>query len=67
MAARGPDACKRARHATLAPHKLDNSLAFVFESRWRFRPAAFALANPALDRARRADCRTGLADRFAPP
>ena len=36
---------------TLAPHKLDDTLAFMFESRWRFHPTALAHARR---RARRA-------------
>jgi hypothetical protein len=35
----GPDAeaFDKASHAALAPHKLDHTLAFMFESRWRFK------------------------------
>jgi len=47
----------------LAPHKLDDTLAFMFESRWRFLPTEFALRGGALD-ARYADCWAGLQDRF---
>ena len=61
----GPDAeaFAAASAAALAPHKLDNTLAFMFESRWRMRPTAFALGHGALD-PRYADCWAGLADRF---
>jgi homogentisate 1,2-dioxygenase len=47
----------------LKPQKLDNTLAFMFESRYRFIPTAFALQSPALD-ADYADCWAGLKDRF---
>ena len=65
MVPHGPDAeaFERASSAPLAPHKLDNTLAFMFESRWRFHPTAFALEGGALD-ANYAQCWTGLADRF---
>lgn len=61
----GPDreAFEKASQATLAPHKLDDTLAFMFESRWRFRPTEFALAGGALDAAY-ADCWSGLDDRY---
>ena len=63
----GPDAeaFDKASGATLAPHKLDDTLAFMFESRWRFRPTAFALGCGALD-ARYADCWSALKDGFRP-
>jgi homogentisate 1,2-dioxygenase len=53
MVPHGPDAeaFERATNAALAPHKLDNTLAFMFESRWRFRPTAWALRDGALDAA----------------
>ncbi|MEY3474973.1 MAG: hypothetical protein RL087_1431 [Pseudomonadota bacterium] len=53
MVPHGPDAeaFERATNAALAPHKLDNTLAFMFESRWRFRPTAWALRDGALDTA----------------
>jgi homogentisate 1,2-dioxygenase len=61
----GPDvdAYARASAATLAPHKLDDTLAFMFESRWRMKPTAWALNGGALDRGY-ADCWAGLADNF---
>ena len=61
----GPDvdAYARASAATLAPHKLDHTLAFMFESRWRMKPTAWALNGGALDRGY-ADCWAGLADNF---
>jgi homogentisate 1,2-dioxygenase len=65
MVPHGPDseAFEKASTATLAPHKLTDTLAFMFESRWRFRPTAWALQGGALD-AGYADCWAGLADRF---
>jgi homogentisate 1,2-dioxygenase len=65
MVPHGPDseAFERASSATLAPHKLDHTLAFMFESRWRLRPTDWALNGGALDR-RYADCWNPLADRF---
>ncbi|MBE7419527.1 MAG: homogentisate 1,2-dioxygenase [Ideonella sp.] len=65
MVPHGPDAeaFERASTATLAPHKLDHTLAFMFESRWRFVPTAFAMSGGALD-ANYASCWNGLRDRF---
>ena len=65
MVPHGPDAeaFDKASSARLAPHKLDNTLAFMFESRWRFRPTAFALGSDALD-TKYAECWSGLKDRF---
>ena len=67
MVPHGPDAeaFDKASNAPLAPHKLDHTLAFMFESRWRFRPTAFALGCGALD-TRYADCWSALNDRFQP-
>jgi homogentisate 1,2-dioxygenase len=52
MSAHGPDAesTRRAMAADLAPHKLDNTLAFMFETRQVLRPTRFALETPALQR-----------------
>ena len=65
MVPHGPDAeaFDKASAAALAPHKLDNTLAFMFESRWCFRPTEFAMNGGALD-SRYADCWAGLQDRF---
>jgi homogentisate 1,2-dioxygenase len=67
MVPHGPDeeAFERASGADLKPQKLDNTLAFMFESRYRFIPTEFALTSPQLD-ARYADCWAGLKDRFEP-
>ena len=65
MVPHGPDAeaFDKASNAPLAPHKLDDTLAFMFESRWRFHPTEFALTGGALDTSY-ADCWAGLADHF---
>jgi homogentisate 1,2-dioxygenase len=67
MVPHGPDeeAFERASNAPLAPHKLDHTLAFMFESRYKFIPTGFALASPQLDQ-RYADCWAGLKDKFTP-
>lgn len=67
MVPHGPDeeAFDKASQANLAPQKLDHTLAFMFESRWRFIPTAFALQSPALDNDY-ADCWAGLKDQFKP-
>ena len=63
----GPDAdaFDKATNARLEPRKLDNTLAFMVESRWRLRPTAFALEGGALD-ASYADCWAPLGDHFTP-
>jgi homogentisate 1,2-dioxygenase len=65
MVPHGPDeeAFDKATHAELKPHKLDNTLAFMFESRYRFIPTHFALQSSALD-TDYADCWAGLKDQF---
>jgi homogentisate 1,2-dioxygenase len=65
MVPHGPDAeaFEKASSAALAPQKLDDTLAFMFESRWRFQPTEFALNSGALDSAY-ADCWRGLKDNF---
>jgi homogentisate 1,2-dioxygenase len=67
MVPHGPDAdaFDKASGAALAPHKLDHTLAFMFESRWRFRPTEFAMSGGALDTGY-AGCWAGLQDRFTP-
>ena len=61
----GPDreAFEKASSAALQPHKLDQTLAFMFETRWRLRPTAYALSPEHLDGAY-ARCWDGLADHF---
>ncbi|MFC5607219.1 homogentisate 1,2-dioxygenase [Variovorax soli] len=65
MVPHGPDeeAFDKASHADLKPQKLDNTLAFMFESRYRFIPTASALHSPSLD-TDYADCWAGLKDQF---
>ena len=67
MVPHGPDeeAFDKASHADLKPQKLDNTLAFMFESRFCFIPTAWALQSPALDQDY-ADCWAGLKDQFKP-
>ena len=67
MVPHGPDeeAFAKASHAELKPQKLENTLAFMFESRLRFIPTAWALQSPALD-TDYADCWAGLKDQFKP-
>ncbi len=50
MSAHGPDVASHAgaSAAELKPHKIENTLAFMFESRFVFRPTAWAMASPAL-------------------
>jgi len=65
MVPHGPDseAFDKASNAPLAPHKLDHTLAFMFESRWCFKPTEFAMRGGTLD-SRYAECWSGLQDRF---
>jgi homogentisate 1,2-dioxygenase len=67
MVPHGPDAeaFEKGSNADLKPQKLDNTLAFMFESRYRFVPTAFAMNGGALD-AGYADCWAGLKDGFKP-
>jgi homogentisate 1,2-dioxygenase len=50
MSAHGPDVPSHAAAsaAELSPRKIENTLAFMFESRFAFRPTAFAMETPAL-------------------
>jgi homogentisate 1,2-dioxygenase len=50
MNGHGPDAATTAKamEADLKPHKIDNTLAFMFESRWVMRPTAYAMSAPQL-------------------
>lgn len=67
MVPHGPDAeaYERATHADLAPTKLDATLAFMFESRYRFVATAFALQGAPLDRDY-SRCWSALADHGVP-
>ena len=61
MVPHGPDAdaFTRATNAVLQPYKLTDTLAFMFESRWRFLPTEFAMGCGALD-ANYSECWLGL-------
>jgi len=50
MSGHGPDlgSYTKAVEATLQPHKIDNTLAFMFETRWVIRPTDWAMAAPEL-------------------
>lgn len=65
MVPHGPDAnaFQAAINADLAPTKLDNTLAFMFETRWRLRPTEFAMSGGWLDASYRHGW-AGLQDRF---
>jgi homogentisate 1,2-dioxygenase len=65
MSGHGPDAAtfERAVSAALAPQKIEDTLAFMFESRYLIRPTRFALDSPLLQADYR-DCWAGLAKHF---
>ena len=67
MVPHGPDAeaFARASAAPLAPHKLEHTLAFMFESRYRFVPTAWALEGGSLDTGY-ARCWADLKDTYTP-
>jgi homogentisate 1,2-dioxygenase len=50
MSGHGPDVAswKAASEAELKPHKIDDTLAFMLESCWPFRPTRFALETDCL-------------------
>jgi homogentisate 1,2-dioxygenase len=50
MNAHGPDQASHAAasKAELKPHRIDNTMAFMFESRWPLRPTEWALSTPLL-------------------
>jgi homogentisate 1,2-dioxygenase len=52
MSGHGPDvpSYEKAIAAGLEPHKIDNTLAFMFETRWVLQPTRFALETPALQK-----------------
>ncbi len=68
MVPHGPDteAFAKASSAPLAPHKLDNTLAFMFETRWRLKPTEFAMTKGGSLETRYADCWADLKDTFQP-
>lgn len=65
MSAHGPDtnAFDKASSAELAPQKLDNSMAFMFESRYPIQPTRFAMESRSLQTGYR-DCWQGLQRNF---
>lgn len=67
MVPHGPDADAYVKASTgeLKPHKLDDTLAFMFESRYRFVPTAFAMNSGTLD-TDYANCWANLKDQFKP-
>jgi homogentisate 1,2-dioxygenase len=67
MAPHGPDAdaFMAASNAELQPQKLDETMAFMFESRYLIQPTAFAMGAEALQSDYR-DCWSGLSRNFKP-
>jgi homogentisate 1,2-dioxygenase len=67
MSAHGPDSAttERAMAASLAPHKIDGTLAFMFETGQVLRPTEFAMTCPQLQRDYDS-CWHGLRKRFSP-
>jgi homogentisate 1,2-dioxygenase len=65
MSAHGPDtdAFENASNAELAPQKLDDTMAFMFESRYLIQPTRFAMETDALQKDYR-DCWRGLQRHF---
>ena len=65
MSGHGPDAAtfERASHAELIPHHIENTLAFMFESRYVIRPTSFALSAPELQK-NYLECWHGLKKNF---
>jgi homogentisate 1,2-dioxygenase len=65
MVPHGPDAAvfENASSAPLEPHKVDNTLAFMFESRYVIQPTPAALTSPYLQ-LDYADCWQGLQRRM---
>ena len=71
MVPHGPDEAsfEKASASDLQPQKLDGTLAFMFESRYRFVPTAYALLDSTQGGVRDPnypDCWQGLADQFKP-
>ncbi len=65
MSAHGPDldAFEKASNAKLKPQKIENTLAFMFESRYIIRPTRFAMETPSLQ-ADYYECWQGLKKNF---
>lgn len=68
MSGHGPDlgSYEKAIAAELAPHRIDNTMAFMFESRWVIRPTPFAMQTPQLQ-ADYDDCWNGFTKAQVPP
>ncbi|MGH9838628.1 MAG: homogentisate 1,2-dioxygenase [Blastocatellia bacterium] len=68
MSAHGPDAeaFEKASNADLKPQRYENTLAFMFESRYVIRPTKFAMETPALQRDY-FECWQGLKKNFVSP
>jgi homogentisate 1,2-dioxygenase len=68
FSAHGPDSTSHAKasEAELKPHYLADTLAFMFESRYVFRPTRYALTSPQLQR-NYDDCWSDLASHFRHP
>ncbi len=68
MSAHGPDAAThtKATKEQLAPNKIDETMAFMFECRWVFQPTSWAMKSPALQEGYDA-CWTGLEKTFRRP
>jgi len=68
MSAHGPDrdAFENASNADLKPQRYENTLAFMFESRYVIRPTKFAMETPALQR-NYFECWQGLKKHFNSP
>jgi homogentisate 1,2-dioxygenase len=65
MSAHGPDldAFKKASSAELKPQKLEDTLAFMFETRHLIRPTRYAMESPALQK-NYYECWQGLKKNF---
>jgi len=65
MSGHGPDAAtyEKASRAALEPQKIENTLAFMFESRYVIRPTRFAVETPQRQKDY-LDCWQGLTKHF---
>jgi homogentisate 1,2-dioxygenase len=68
MSGHGPDAVtvENAINSDLTPQRYDNTLAFMFETRFVICPTKFAMETPALQQDY-FECWRGLKKHFAPP
>lgn len=67
MSGHGPDAAtfEKASNAELLPHKIDKTMAFMFESRYLIRPTRYALECPQMQK-NYIECWQGLKHHFNP-